>query len=105
MKQSTLKRFLRMPVIEEHLELHRLDCMSGSKHLENYEFAKRQLEELTVEHLKPAPLLTGTDLIAEGYKPGPIFAEILSTVEDAQLEGRIHTSGEALALVQSTFPR
>jgi poly(A) polymerase len=104
MKQSTLKRFLRMPAIEEHLELHRLDCLSGSKHLENYQFAKRHLEEFTVEHLKPEPLLTGTDLIADGYAPGPLFAKILSAVEDAQLEGRIQTSGEALALVRTTFP-
>ncbi|HTS27211.1 MAG TPA: CCA tRNA nucleotidyltransferase [Bryobacteraceae bacterium] len=104
MKQSTLKRFLRMPAIEEHLELHRLDCMSGSKRLESYEVARRRLEEMTAEQLKPAPLLTGTDLIAEGYVPGPRFAEILSAVEDAQLEGRIRTSGEALALVQAEFP-
>ncbi|HLK63597.1 MAG TPA: CCA tRNA nucleotidyltransferase [Bryobacteraceae bacterium] len=105
MRQSTLKKFLRMPVFAEHLELHRLDCMSGSKHLENYEYARRHLEEFTAEHLKPAPLLTGTDLIAEGYKPGPRFSEILAAVEDAQLEGRIHTSGEALALVEASFPR
>jgi poly(A) polymerase len=27
MKESTLKRFIRMPSFEEHLELHRLDCL------------------------------------------------------------------------------
>ena len=105
MKQSTLKKFLRIPAIEEHLELHRLDCMSGSKRLDHYDFARRQLEELGTEQLKPKPLLTGDDLIAEGYRPGPRFAQILSAVEDAQLEGRIQTSDEALALVQSAFPR
>ncbi len=105
MKASTLKRFLRMPAIEEHLELHRLDCLSGSRRLENYELAKRNLEELTEEQLKPAPLLTGTDLIAEGYVPGPRFSEILSAVEDAQLEGRVRTAGEAMALVHEAFPR
>ena len=26
MKQSTLKRFLRLPKFEEHLALHRADC-------------------------------------------------------------------------------
>lgn len=105
MKQSTLKRFLRMPAIEEHLELHRLDCLSGSKYLENYKLAKRHLEELTAAQLKPAPLLTGADLIAEGYVPGPRFAEILSAVEDAQLEGSIQSSGEAMAMVLERFPR
>jgi len=105
MKQSTLKRFLRMPGIEEHVELHRLDCLSSNKRLETYQLVKRHLEEFTEEHLKPEPLLTGTELIAEGYRPGPLFSEILQAVEDAQLEGRIHTSGEALAMVLETFPQ
>src|SRR3954463_12464814 len=93
MKESTLKRFLRMPCFEEHLELHRLDCLSSNKRLENYQLVKEKLGELSAEHLKPERLLTGADLIAAGYHPGPRFSEILSAVEDAQLEGRIHTSG------------
>jgi len=105
MRQSTLKRFLRMPGMDEHVELHRLDCLSSNKRLETYQLVKRHLEEFTEEHLKPEPLLTGTELIAEGYRPGPLFSEILQAVEDAQLEGRIHTSGEALAMVLETFPQ
>src|SRR5215468_6377639 len=40
MKESTLKRFLRLPGFPEHLELHRLDAMSSNRRLENYEIAK-----------------------------------------------------------------
>lgn len=104
MRDSTLKRFLRMPDFEEHLELHRLDCMASHKHLENYEFAKQKLGEFSEVHLKPSPLLTGDDLIEAGYEPGPLFSTILTTVEDAQLEGRISTSTEAMALVREHFP-
>jgi putative nucleotidyltransferase with HDIG domain len=104
MRDSTLKRFLRMPCFEEHLELHRLDCLSSNKRLENYDFVKEKLGELSAEHLKPERLLTGADLIAAGYEPGPRFSEILSAVEDAQLEGRIHTAGEAIELVRERFP-
>jgi len=104
MRQSTLKRFLRMPDFLEHLELHRLDCMASNKRLESYEFARQKLNEFPDEHLKPQPLVTGTDLIAAGYHPGPIFSAILGAVEDAQLEGRIHTAGEGLALVREMFP-
>jgi poly(A) polymerase len=104
MRESTLKRFLRMPRFEEHLELHRLDCLSSNKLLESYQLVKEKLGELSAEHLKPERLLTGADLIAAGYEPGPQFSEILSTVEDAQLEGRIHSAGEALAFVQEKFP-
>jgi len=104
MKQSTLKRFLRLPDFLEHLELHRLDSMASNQRLENYELARKKLNEFPDEHLKPAPLVTGTDLIAAGYRPGPMFSAILTAVEDAQLEGRIQTAGEGLALVREMFP-
>ncbi len=105
MKESTLKRFLRMPNFGEHLEMHRLDCLASNQDLENYELVKRKLEELPEEQLKPAPLVTGADLIAEGYEPGPRFAEMLAAVEDAQLEGRVGSREEALAMVRQMFPR
>jgi poly(A) polymerase len=105
MKQSTLKRFLRMPDFSEHLELHRLDCLASNGNLENYELVQRKLEELPEEQLKPAPLITGADLIAEGYEPGPRFAEMLAAVEDAQLEGRVRSREEAMAMVRGMFPR
>jgi putative nucleotidyltransferase with HDIG domain len=104
MRQSTLKRFLRMREFLEHLELHRLDCMASNRRLESYELARCKLNEFPDEHLKPEPLVTGADLIAAGYRPGPIFSTILTAVEDAQLEGRIHTAGEGLALVREMFP-
>jgi poly(A) polymerase len=105
MKASTLKRFLRMPDFAEHLELHRLDALSASGHLENYELARRKLEEFPEERLRPEPLVTGADLIGAGYKPGPLFSKMLAAVEDAQLEGRIHTPGEALEMVREMFPK
>jgi poly(A) polymerase len=104
MKRSTQLRFLRMEGFEEHLELHRLDCMSSHRNLANYEMARKMLEETPKEEIKPEPLLRGEDLITQGYTPGPVFKSILQTVEDAQLEGRIHTRDEALRLVEEHFP-
>ena len=104
MKESTLKRFLRLPAFAEHLELHRLDVMSSNKRLENYNLAKQKLEEYSAEHLQPAPLLTGADLIGMGYEPGPQFSKILALLEDAQLEGHVHSREEAMALVSAAFP-
>jgi poly(A) polymerase len=51
------------------------------------------------DRLNPAPLVDGADLIARGLKPGPTFAELLERVRDAQLEGRVTSREEALALV------
>jgi poly(A) polymerase len=103
MKDSTLKRFLRMPEFQEHLELHRMDVMASNRRLENYELAKQKLADFTEEMLKPEPLITGEDLIAAGYCPGPEFSKMLRAVEDAQLEGLISTAGEALDLVREMF--
>jgi putative nucleotidyltransferase with HDIG domain len=103
MKESTLKRFLRLPNFHEHLELHRLDVLSSNGQLGNYELVKERLERTPREELRPQPLLTGHDLIAAGYQPGPRFGEMLAAAEDAQLEGRVHTPEEALALVRNLF--
>jgi poly(A) polymerase len=100
MKQSTLKRFLRLPKFEEHLALHFADCSSAHGDLSKYEFVKQKLAAHSEEEIRPKLLLTGADLIAAGYRPGPAFKAMLTAAEDAQLEGTISTKDEALALVR-----
>jgi poly(A) polymerase len=104
MKQSTLKRFLRLPRFDEHLALHRLDALSAHGDLTCYNFARAHFEAEPAPNLRPAPLLTGRDLIAAGYRPSPQFKSMLALAEDAQLEGVITTPEQALALVQATYP-
>ncbi len=104
MRRSTALRFIRMPGFDEHLELHRLDCLASHGDLTNYELARKMLEETPPEEIKPAPLVTGDDLIAAGFKPGPIFKKILRAVEDSQLEGKLHSRDEALTMVAEQFP-
>lgn len=103
MKRSTQLRFLQMEGFEEHLELHRLDCLASHGNLANYELARRLLADTPEEKLKPPRLLGGDDLIALGYIPGPRFKEILHAVEDAQLEGAINSRADALRLLQEKF--
>jgi poly(A) polymerase len=104
MKESTLKKFIRMPRFEEHLDLHRMDCLSSAGDLASYNFTREKLQSMPAEVVSPAPLLTGTDLIAAGYKPGPRFKEILTAVEDAQLEGTLRSKEEARAFVTGHYP-
>ena len=103
MRESTLKRFLRMEGFNEHLELHRLDCLSSNGKLDTYKLLLARLAELGEEQLRPQPLLTGRDLIEAGYSPGPAFSKILTAVEDAQLEARVQNKTDALALVRAEF--
>jgi poly(A) polymerase len=103
MKASTLKRFVRLRRFDEHLELHRLDCLSSHRHLESYGFVQQVLKETLPEQIRPPRLLTGEDLQELGYKPGPIFSEILRAVEDAQLEGQLENHEDAAEYVRKRF--
>ena len=103
MKQSTLKRFLRLPRFDEHLQLHFADVMSSHGKLGPYDYARQHLAAMSREEIRPALLVTGRDLIEAGYKPGPRFREMLTVAEDAQLEGAIATRTEGLALVREQF--
>jgi poly(A) polymerase len=104
MKASTLKRFLRLPNFDEHLELHRIDCLSSHRDLSLYNFVSDKLRTTPPEQIRPEPLLSGRELIELGYVPGPRFKEILCAVEDAQLEGKLQNREEALELVRREFP-
>jgi putative nucleotidyltransferase with HDIG domain len=103
MKLSTLKRFVRLPRFDEHLELHRLDCLSSHRNLEAYDFVHRFIAETPPEQVRPPRLLTGDDLLGLGFRPGPQFKDILAAVEEAQLEGAIRTHEEALRLVRDAY--
>ena len=104
MNQSTLKRFLRMPHFEEHLALNRADSLSSHGQLSTYEFVQQKLTDIPLEKMHPSPLVTGDDLIAAGYAPGPRFREILTAIEDAHLEGRLLSRHDALEFVRQQFP-
>jgi poly(A) polymerase len=103
MKLSTLKRFVRLNRFEEHLELHRLDCLSSHGSLDAYNFVTKFLAETPADQVRPPRLLGGEDLKALGFAPGPPFKAILEAVEEAQLNGKIHTKEEAVELVQTSF--
>lgn len=101
MRQATLKRFVRLNRFEEHLELHRLDCLASHGSLEAYEFVRKFLAETPPEQVRPPRLVTGDDLKGMGISPGPRFKEILLAVEEAQLDGRLSDRESALQFARS----
>lgn len=103
MKTATLKRFFRLEGFDEHMELHRMDCMAAHGILDSWEFVRERRQEMTEEAVRPRPLITGRELIAAGYTPGPQFREMLGAAEDAQLEGAIATADEAMELIRERF--
>jgi poly(A) polymerase len=103
MRPATLKRFVRLPRFEDHLALHRLDCLSSHRNLEAYEFVTDFLEKTPPEVVRPARLINGEDILGLGYAPGPVIGVILTAVEEAQLNGEISTKGEAISFVEKKF--
>ena len=104
MNESTLKKFLRLPKFDEHLELHRMDVLSSNGILDAYDYARERMNSIPPEAIRPQPLVTGDDLIAAGYEPGPRFKEILDAVEDAQLDGKLTSREAAIEYVLHEFP-
>jgi poly(A) polymerase len=103
MRESTLKRFLRLPNFPEHMALHKMDCLSSHADLTLYDFVAKKMAEMPAEEIRPQPLLTGDDLIALGFGPGPRFKEILAEVEDRQLEGTLTSRKAAVEFVLEQF--
>lgn len=104
MRESKRKRFVRTPGFEELGQLHRLDCRASHADESIADAVDAYIAQLTPETMQPAPLLSGADLIALGYRPGPVFKEILQTVEDAQLEGTLVSPEAARNFVSQTWP-
>ncbi len=104
MRESALRKFLTGPNVADRLELYRINCLSGKRSLETYEFCLQKLQQYNRE-AAVTPLIGGEDLIAMGYSPGPVFKEILQSVEDLQLEGALRTREEAVAHIKSAFPQ
>ena len=101
MRQATLKRFVRLPRFEEHLELHRLDCLASHGSLDAYNFVQQFLKETPPDQVHPPRLVTGDDLKTMGIVPGPRFKEILLAVEEAQLDGQFSDRESALQFARS----
>ena len=103
MKESTLRRFFRLERFVEHLALHRMDCIAAHGRLEHWEYARSRWESMPPEAMRPPRLLTGDDLIAAGYAPGPRFRAVLDAVEDAQMEGAVTTREAALEMARRSM--
>lgn len=103
MRPGKQRRFVEQPYFDDHLALHRLDCIASHGRLDNYEYAVAKSQEVAT-YTPVVPLLTGNDLKEAGYTPGPVFREILGLVEELHLDGELTDRESALDLVKERFP-
>lgn len=93
----TLQRILISPWFHEVLNLAEAICAEVGADPRSLEFCRDKLN-LPAAELNPLPLISGDDLVHAGLSPGPAFHRVLTEVRNAQLERRIATAQEALAL-------
>jgi len=103
MPLSELKRFFRLVRFEDHLDLARIHAIAAGLGLAGYEYARTKYDTFSEDEIAPRLLISGEDLIAMGFEPGPQFKEMLTLIEDEQLEGRLTTRDQAIALVKTRF--
>jgi len=98
MKPATIKRLCRVPRFDEFLELHRVDCVCSNGNTETYDYLWKYYQEHKHE-VEVTPLITGYHLLALGFRPGPIYKQLLDEVETKQLNGELTTTGQAIDFV------
>jgi poly(A) polymerase len=98
---AALKRLLAHPLSARLIALQTADRIANSASLEPIDFCRDFLSRHSAEVIDPVPLLTGDDLIAMGFKPGPRFKTILDSIRDAQLNLVISSRDEAIELAKS----
>jgi len=97
---AQLKRLFARPESKELLQLVHAKLLAEEADLHPVMFCEEFLARTPPLELNPPPLLTGDDLIALGWQPGPRFRETLEAVRDAQLNGELSTEQDARQYVQ-----
>lgn len=64
-----------------------------------------ELKEQLEKESKKKRLITGNDLIELGFKPGPIFREILQDIELQVLEKKLNSKEEALKYIEEKYSK
>ena len=104
MRKSKLKRFMATKDFTNELELHRIDCLCSNGLLDNYTYLQEQLITSKEAPIIPPRLVTGSDLIALGWSPGPLIGKMLTEIQTQQLEGNLTTKEDGLAWAKKLYP-
>lgn len=112
MLKKTDKGFAYNPTFDDLFKLYKYEINASlklskekAKDIENYEETVKIIEDVKEElkeELKRQSLqrlITGNDVMARGIDPGPIISEIMTKIENDQLEGNIKTREQALKLL------
>lgn len=91
-KNSTL--YKRLTGLKNELLLYMMAATRQEK-------VKRAISHFFTRLRQVQPAIGGKDLVAMGYKPGPVYREIIQAVLEAKLDGRLKTKKEELAYAEA----
>jgi poly(A) polymerase len=97
---AALKRLLATSAAESVMRLLGAIGAIGYQSREVAQLLER-MRSLQRTVVAPPPLLTGDDLVAMGFRPGPQFKRILDRVYDEQLEDRVTSRDAAMELART----
>lgn len=103
-REAKVRRFLTSPLAEAQLELHRIDRLAGLADLSTHAWCEERRAAYLAEPPRPDRIVTGDDLLSEGWVPGPGIGRVLASVDDLRLEGRLTTREEAIAWARVHMP-
>ena len=103
MPVASLKRFFRLNRFEDHIALARINRLAAEEDLGGVNYVLSKRAKWTDQDIFPDPLVTGDDLIAMGFTPGPAFKDILNRLEEEQLEGRLDERNQAIEFVKKHY--
>lgn len=101
MRKATLRRLLMRETFPLEMELHRLDCLGSHQRLDIYDFLLEQARALEKQPEIVPSLITGNDLIALGFAPGPQIGSLLAEIREKQLQDELTSRDQALEWVKA----
>ncbi len=102
---ATMKRFLASPTSPQSRQLLAALATVGLIDRDRVTALEACFAKFSADEIAPPPLVTGDDLNAAGFPPGPAFKKALDAIYDAQLEGQVTEKPEALQLALVFFTR
>jgi poly(A) polymerase len=101
--RASFKRVARSPSFPEALLLFEASLKQEKKSLAPYQNFQDHFKKYQNDFF-PKPLLTGTDLLEQGFKASPLFQKILKDLETEQLNENLHSKEEAFQWLREKYP-
>lgn len=100
---AIIKRLLAHPGVHDLIDLVEANEFVSEGRCVAAAYVRGLAGRLSRQEIEPPILLSGDDLVAAGYRPGPAFKQVLTAIRDEQLEGLLGDKEAALSRARELF--